>query len=260
MKYGFLGCGNMGGAIARAMSSVTKDIIVCDRSGKAKSLAQSQGIAYGTAEQAAACERIFLAVKPNMLEAALSPLKETLAKTRPVLISMAAGVEIRRIEEMLGFPLPVIRIMPNTPVCVGKGLITFCHNDLVTRETLDDWLKDMAPCGIVDPVPEKLIDAASAVAGCGPAYMYIFAEALADAGVSLGLSRKAALEYAAMTMLGSAQMVLESGKHPGQLKDEVCSPGGSTIAGVQVLEEQGFRGTVMDCVSAAYNRTKALGK
>jgi pyrroline-5-carboxylate reductase len=150
--------------------------------------------------------------------------------------------------------------MPNTPAAVGKGMITYCSNALVQADILADFLADMAPAGNFDRLDESLIDAATAVTGCGPAFMYMFIEAMADAGVACGLPRAKAQQYAAATMAGAAEMVLQTGRHPGELKDAVCSPGGSTIVGVRTLEEHGFRGAVMDCVDNAYIRSKALGK
>ena len=138
-------------------------------------------------------------------------------------------------------------------------MIQYCSDD-VAPEKLDEWLTAMQPAGRLDAVPESLIDAASAVSGCGPAWAYQFIEALADGGVAAGLPRAKAQEYAAQMLLGSARMVLETGKHPGELKDAVCSPGGSTIQGVRLLEERAFRGAVTDAVLAAYEKTKDLGK
>lgn len=261
MKYGFLGCGNMGGAIARALSRKTKNIAVSDRSGKAKQLAQELGAAYSdNASIASSCDRIFLAVKPHMMKDMLLPLQDTLAKRKPLLITMAAGLEIRQIEEFAGTHLPVIRIMPNTPTSVGKGVIPYCANDLVAEDMKVDWLEDMEMCGLLDPLEERLMDAASALSGSGPAYLYLMLEAMADGGVACGLPRAKALDYAAMTMAGAAEIYLSTHTHPGALKDAVCSPGGSTIAGVRVLEERGFRGAAMDCVCAAYAKNKELGK
>ena len=261
MKYGFLGCGNMGGAIARALSKKTKNIAVSDRSGKAKQLAQELGVAYSdNASIASSCDRIFLAVKPHMMKDLLLPLRDTLIQRRPLLITMAAGLEIRQIEEFAGTHLPVIRIMPNTPTSVGKGVIPYCANELVTGEMKSDWLEDMEMCGLLDPLEERLMDAASALSGSGPAYLYLMLEAMADGGVACGLPRAKALDYAAMTMAGAAEIYLSTHTHPGALKDAVCSPGGSTIAGVRVLEERGFRGAAMDCVCAAYAKNKELGK
>ena len=261
MKYGFLGCGNMGGAVARALSKVTKDIVVTDRSGKAKELARELGIGYGSAEEiVSSCDRIFLAVKPHMMEGLLEPLQPILRQRKPLLITMAAGLTVERIEELAGGKLPVIRIMPNTPVAVGKGMTQYCRNELVSDEVIDSFREDLRYSGKLDALEERLIDAASALSGCGPAYMYLFIEALADGAVACGIPRAKAMEYAAATMIGAGEMVLATGMHPGALKDAVCSPGGSTIAGVRVLEQHGFRGAAMDCVAAAYEKNQLLGK
>lgn len=261
MKYGFLGCGNMGGALARALRKTTADVIVTDRSGRAKQLAGELGIRYAAPEEiASSCDRIFLAVKPHMMEELLLPLQEILQRRKPLLITMAAGLQISRIEQLAGGALPVIRIMPNTPVAVGEGMTQYCRNGLVSNDVVDSFLEDMRFSGHMDELEERLMDAASAVSGCGPAYMYIFMEALADGAVACGIPRGKAMEYAAATMAGAAKMVLETGLHPGTLKDAVCSPGGSTIAGVRALEQHGFRGAVMDCVAAAYEKNQQLGK
>ena len=261
MKYGFLGCGNMGGAIARALSGKTRQIAVSDRSGKARALAQELGVQYSdNAAIASNCDRIFLAVKPHMMRDMLLPLRDTLERRKPLLITMAAGLEIRQIEDFVGTHLPIIRIMPNTPTSVGKGVIPYCANDLVTEEMITDWLEDMSLCGLLDPLEERLMDAASALSGSGPAYLYLMLEAMADGGVACGLPRAKAMDYAAMTMAGAAEIYLRTHTHPGMLKDAVCSPGGSTIAGVRILEQRGFRGAAMDCVCAAYEKNKELGK
>ena len=261
MKYGFIGCGNMGGAIARALSNSTKEIMVTDRTGKAKALAEELGIAYGSAADiASCCDRIFLGVKPHMMQGVLAPLKAILGEKKPVLITMAAGLTMEQIDAFAGGGFPVIRIMPNTPTAIGMGVIQYCCNAAVDGDTVADWLGDMAPCGLVDPLEERLIDAGSAISGSGPAYMYIFLEALADGAVACGIPRAKAYQYAAMTMAGAAEMYLQTLTHPGALKDAVCSPGGSTIAGVRALEEHAFRAAAMDCVIATYNRNKELGK
>ncbi len=259
MKYGFIGCGNMGGAIATALSKATKDILLADPV-KGETLASQLGCAWGSNEEAAACDRLFLAVKPQVMGAVLNSLQPALAKYKPTLITMAAGLEIATIEKFAGIKLPIIRIMPNTPVAVGKGVIRYCRNALVDDAVVADFLQDMRYAGLVDAIDEKLIDAACSLSGCGPAFAYLFIEALADGAVACGVSRDKALQYAAATVAGAAEMVLATGKHPGALKDAVCSPSGSTIEGVKVLEEKGFRGAVMDCVAAAYKRNKELGK
>lgn len=261
MKYGFIGCGNMGGAVAQALSQSTKEILVSDRSGKAAVRAAELGICYGSNQTIATdCDVIFLCVKPHMMKDMLQPLQEILGQRKPLLVSMAAGLTIQTIEAFAGTRLPMIRMMPNTPTAVGKGVIQYCHNELVEETVLQSWLRDMQPCGLLDPLEERLMDAASALSGSGPAYMYVFLEALADGAVACGIPRAKAMEYAAMTMAGAAQMYLQTKQHPGALKDAVCSPGGSTIAGLRALEQHGFRGAVMDCVIGTYEKNKDLAK
>ena len=261
MKYGFIGCGNMGGAIARALSQATKDILICDRSGKAKALAEELGITYSDMQTiASTCDRIFLGVKPHLVKGVLLPLQEILRERKPLLITMAAGVEISQIEVFADCDLPVIRIMPNTPTAIGKGVTQYCCNSLVDAATLTGWLNERRYCGLLDALDEHLIDAASALSGSGPAYMYVFLEALADGAVTCGIPRAKAYEYAAMTMAGAAEMYLATKQHPGALKDTVCSPGGSTMAGLRALEQHSFRAAAMNCVIATYNRNKELGK
>ena len=261
MKYGFIGCGNMGGAIVRALRKGTRDIAVSDRSGKARALAQELDITYSdNATIAQTCDRIFLAVKPHMVRGVLASLQPVLAQRKPVLISMAAGLELAQLNEAAGASLPILRIMPNTPTAIGKGVIQYCRNALVSDELLADWLQDMRFCGLLDSLDEGLMDAASALSGSGPAYLYVLLEALADGAVACGLPRAKAMEYAAMTMAGAAEMYLQTKCHPGALKDAVCSPGGSTIAGIRALEQHGFRSAAMDCVIATYQRNKELGK
>ena len=261
MKYGFIGCGNMGGAIARALSKCGTDIFLSDRSGKGKLLAQELGCAYSdNVTIAQTCDRIFLGVKPHLMAGMLKPLQSVLAQRKPLLITMAAGLTIAQIEQFAGCRMPVIRIMPNTPVAVGKGMTQYCCNELVTTDALESFLQDMAPCGQLDMLDESLIDAASALSGSGPAYMYVFLEALADGAVACGIPRQKAMEYAAVTMLGAAETYLATKQHPGALKDAVCSPGGSTIEGIRALEQHGFRSAAMDCVAATYRKNKELGK
>ena len=172
MKYGFIGCGNMGSAIAKALAKKTTDIIITDRSGKAMKLAQDLGCHYSNNETVInICERVFLAVKPQMMEDVLKPLLPLLAEKKPLLISMAAGLTVERIQQLAGTSLPVIRIMPNTPVTLGRGMTLYCHNDLVAESVLNDFLQDVSGCGQWDLLDENLIDAAGVVCGCGPAYM-----------------------------------------------------------------------------------------
>lgn len=261
MKYGFIGCGNMGSAIAKALAKATTDFAITDRSGRAIALAADIPCGYLSAvEIAEQCDRIFLGVKPYVMQDVLKPLQPILQEKKPLLITMAAGLTTAQIAEFAGGEIPVIRIMPNTPVSIGKGLTQYCVNDLVDKELLKDFLYDMRFSGKMDALEEKLIDAGSAVSGSGPAFVYMFIEALADGAVSCGIPRAKALEYAAATVIGAGELVLASGQHPGALKDAVCSPMGSTIAGIRALENHGFRAAAMEAVIATYNRNKELGK
>ena len=261
MEYGFIGCGNMGGAVARALSNSTKDIMISDRSGKGRALAEELGITYGTVTEVAEnCDRIFLAVKPYLMEAVLMPLREIFARRKPTLITMAAGLTLDTVKDMAGCDLPIIRMMPNTPTAIGKGVTQYCCNRLVDELFLGQWLRDMAPSGIMDPLDESLIDAASALSGSGPAYLYILIEALADGAVACGIPRAKAMEYAAATMVGAGEMYLATHTHPGALKDAVCSPKGSTIQGLRILEQRGFRSAATDCVIATYEKNKEIAK
>ena len=181
-------------------------------------------------------------------------------KDRYIVVSMAAGISIEAIEKAFGFKIPVIRIMPNTPVAVGKGVILYSCDDEITVKEREEFEEIFNKAGLTDKISENLIDAASAVSGCGPAFVYLFIEALADGGVLCGLPRDKALSYAAETIKGAAEMVIKSGKHPGELKDNVCSPGGTTIEGVKALEMGAFRATTVNAVSKAYEKTLRLKK
>lgn len=261
---GFIGTGNMGGALATAACKSGNSILLADHdTAKAEALAARCGGTVGdNATVAQQCRYIFLGVKPQILGTVLQELKPLLAaREEPfVLVSMAAGVTMGRIEELLGASYPTIRIMPNTPAAIGEGMILYTANANVTAADEAEFVELMNAAGAFDRLPEALIDAGSALSGCGPAFVYLFIEALADGAVECGLPRDKALRYAAQTVTGAARMVLTDGRHPGELKDAVCSPGGSTIAGVHALEDGAFRGAVMGAVQAAFDRTKELGK
>ena len=262
MKYGFIGCGNMGGAIATALRNTTPDLALTDRSGRGKALADALEVTYipKNDDIIRSCDRVFLGVKPQMMAGVLHDLRAVLDSHKPLLITMAAGLSMAQIQEMAGLELPIIRIMPNTPSAVGKGVILYCANDLVDPEILEDFLRDMAPCGWLEPLEERLMDAGSALSGSSPAFVYVFMEALADGAVACGIPRAKALELAAMTVIGAGEMMLRSGKHPGELKDAVCSPAGSTIEGIRTLERQGMRSAVTEALCATYARNGSLGK
>ena len=261
-QLGFIGTGNMGGALAQAAAKSGASMLLSNRTAeKAEHLAAELGCAAGTnLEAAEACKFIFLGVKPQMLPALLEELKAPLAARtdRFVLVSMAAGVTIGTIKKTLGLPCPVVRIMPNLPVALGKGVVLLSPDDTVTEDELSALGASLRPAGLLMRMPEDKLDAGSAVSGCGPAFMYLFLDALANGGVSCGLPYQQALSLAAQTMIGAAEMTLSTGKHPGQLQSEVCSPGGTTIAGVRALEQHGTRAAAMDAVIAACERTREL--
>ena len=262
-RVGFIGTGNMGSAVAKAVhkSGLAKEIYLSNRTpSKSQALAQELGgIPTSNELVARTCNLIFLGVKPHLMQGVLDEISLILRNRKDnfVLATMAAGLSCQRIQEMMGATFPVIRFMPNTPCAVGGGVVQYCGRG-ATEQNLKDFAALLAPAGLVDQLDESLIDAASAVSGCGPAFVYPFIEALADGGVACGLPRDKAMAYAAQMVEGAAKMVLESGKHPGALKDAVCSPGGTTIQGVRKLEESGFRGAAMNAVIAAYEKTLTI--
>ncbi len=263
-SFGFIGIGNMGGALARAVRKNVPGsrLLLSSRTpGKSRQLAgELEARPSDNTVIAQSCHYIFLGVKPQMMEDVLTEIAPVLAgrSDRFLLVTMAAGLTIARIREMAGGDYSVIRIMPNTPVSVGEGMILYACSPEVNETEKQVFLEACAAAGRFCPLPEHLIDAGSAVCGCGPAFADLFLEALADGGVACGLPRALALEFAAQMLAGSARLALESGQHPGMLKDAVCSPGGTTIQGVRKLEEAGFRGAVMNAVIAAYEKTLEL--
>ena len=261
---GFIGTGNMGSAIAKAAakSGLAETILLSNRTpAKAAALAEElPGGALSTNEEIArSAQLIFLGVKPQMMAGVLEGISPALGgrDDRYILVTMAAGLTCEKIRKMAGLDCPVIRMMPNTPSAVGAGVVQYCGLG-VSEEELERFAALMAPAGLVDRVEERLIDAASAVSGCGPVFTYLFIEAMADGGVACGLPRDKALRYAAQMVIGAGRLALEGRKHPGALKDAVCSPGGTTIQGVRTLEERGFRAAAMDAVIAAYEKTLKL--
>ncbi len=263
-KLGFIGAGNMGGALilAAAQSEQKNEILVADKIGeKARELAEKTGAKFcDNITAAKEADYIFLGVKPQMLRELMEEISPVLAerKDRFILVSMLAAFTCERICEAAGGKYPVIRIMPNTPASIGEGMILYAPNGDVTSEETEYFIKSLEKAGRFSPLAEKLIDAGASVAGCGPAFVDLFVEALADGGVACGLPRTQAIEFAAQMTAGAAKLILESKKHPGKLKDEVCSPGGTTIQGVRALENGGFRAAVMEAVIAAYEKNFEL--
>ena len=257
-QLGFIGTGNMGGALAQAAAKSGAGMLLSNRTAdKAVRLAAELGCAAGTnLEVAEGCKYIFLGVKPQMLQALLAELKAPLsARTdRPVLVSMAAGVTIRTIRETLGLPCPVVRIMPNLPVALGKGVVLISPDDTVTEDELTALEEALKPAGLLMRMPEDKLDAGSAVSGCGPAFVAMFIEALGDAAVKHGVARADAYRMVSQMVVGTGRLQLESGELPARLKDQVCSPGGTTIRGVAELERRGLRGALIDAVDAIEGR------
>lgn len=257
---GFVGTGKMGGALASAVISKVggdKVMLADAQIEKAKAIADEYGCEFGSSNDVVKnCKFAFLGVKPQVMGTVADSIKKDISSDT-ILVSMAAGISIERIENMFG-KRPVIRIMPNTPVSVGEGMILYCANELVKEVDIAEFVEMLSLSGRLDALDEKLIDAASAVSGCGPAFVYLFIQAMADGGVKCGLPREKALAYAEQTVLGAATLALKSGEHPEKLKDDVCSPGGTTIEGVRAMEENGVRAAMINAVTAAYEKSKKL--
>ena len=266
MKVAFIGLGNMGASLAKAVEKevASTDLLLVNRSPQKveEFISQFGGTASGLEQVFQEAEVIFLGVKPYQICPLLEEYQGILAqRSNLLLVSMAAGLELEKMADVIqNDQLGLIRIMPNTPVAIGQGVISLTRSQAVTDQQLAQIKQLLAGAGALYEIEEKLIDPATAVAGCGPAFVYQMIEAMADAGVALGLSREQALQMAGQTFKGAASMVLETGQHPGSLKDAVCSPGGSTIAGVNRLEQVGLRGDIIAGVEAAYKRTQEMGQ
>lgn len=263
-KYtaGFIGAGNMGGAIAKKLcDSVGAENIIVACSTKESSLQAANyiGCDYGSANDVAEKSRfVFLGIKPQVAESVVCDISDSFGDD-VIVVSMLAGKTISFIRDITKCE-KVIRIMPNTPVSVGEGMTQISVSEAITEQEAKEFCEIMASTGKCDIVPEAFIDAACALSGCGPAFVYMFIEALSDGAVKCGLPREKATEYAAQTLLGASKLLLESNKSTSELKNSVCSPGGSTIAGVSSLESDGFRAAAINAVCASYKRTKELGK
>ena len=264
MKYGFIGCGNMAAAIingALAKGILAKEDILASvkTESSAKRIQETMGIACTTDNLSVASQAdyLFLAVKPQFCEEVALEVRGKRKKGQ-VLVSIAAGKTLAWLKEKFGENEKIIRTMPNTPALVGEGITGVCPDDLVSREETDLVLELLNSFGKAAVVTEPILDIVGAVSGSSPAFVFMFIEALADGAVAEGMPRAQAYTFAAQSVLGSAKMVLETGLHPGALKDMVCSPGGTTIEGVNVLEKEGMRSAVMDAVRACIAKTKRL--
>lgn len=260
-NIGFVGVGNMGGALVKAVcrGNDPAGVLVADvDQAKAETLGRECGcaVAESAAQVAGSSDVLVLCVKPQVLPQVIENIKPYLHTN--LIVSIAAGVTLEKLKELLGGEGPMARIMPNTPAAVGKGILLTAFGERVNDVYRERLISLFAPCGAVEAVTEEELDKAGALSGCGPAFAYLFLEALADGGVQIGLSREKAQRYAAQMVQGAAAMVLETGKHPGELKDAVCSPGGTTIVGVAELEKRAFRAAAAQAVVAAYEKNQKL--
>lgn len=264
MKIGFIGCGNMGQAMLTGILASGKvnmeDILVSTKTATTREKIARQfqvTVTEHNAEVAKQCDFVFLAVKPQFYAEVLEEIRDVMTEST-VLISMAPGKTFDWIEQTLGKPCRVIRIMPNTPALVGEGMMGICGNKRVLAYQIQQ-VCELGECfSRTELVTENLMDVVTAVSGSSPAYVFMFIEAMADAAVEGGMSRQQAYTFAAQAVLGSAKMVLETGMHPGELKDMVCSPGGTTIQAVRVLEEKGMRAAVMDAMKVCLDKSRNM--
>ncbi len=265
MKYkvGFIGCGNMASAIIGGLKAHAgidaSEIIAADASEAAREKAKETLSICTTAsntEVSTQADVLFLSVKPQYYETVIAEIQPTLPAGQ-IIVTIAPGKTLAWLGERLG-DVEIVRTMPNTPALVGEGITGVCKNNLVTEDEFAYVLKLLSSFGLAEAIPESLMDAVVSVSGSSPAYVFLFIEAMADAAVADGMPRAQAYKFAAQAVLGSAKMVLETGKHPAELKDMVCSPAGTTIEAVRVLEEKGFRGAVMDAMKACTAKAKGI--
>ena len=263
-KLGFIGTGNMagaimGGIIRKGMVS-PEEIIGSDISEAGRERVKKEYGIHVTGdnrEAAAAAEVLFLSVKPQFYEQTIREIRDCIREEQ-IIITIAPGKTLSWLEEQFGKPVKIVRTMPNTPALVGEGMTAACPNRYVTDEEKEYAVQILSAFGRVEVVPEHLIDAVVAVSGSSPAYVFLFIEAMADAAVAEGMPRAQAYQFAAQAVYGSAKMVLETGKHPGELKDMVCSPAGTTIEAVRILEKEGFRSAVIEAMKACADVSRNL--
>lgn len=264
MKIGFIGAGNMasaiiGGILQNQVVTPAEVHASAPSEGTRARVAEQFGIATfsSNAEVAAWADMVVLAVKPFMMETAIDDIVDVISRDS-IVVSIAAGKTLEWIDQAFGMEMKLVRAMPNTPALIGAGVTGICANHRVSEEELDQVMSVFRSVGIVEKLSEPMIDVIGAVAGSTPAYVAMFIEALADAGVAEGMPRAQAYKVAAQAVAGSGQLAAQTGKHPGELKDMVCSPGGTTIEGVQILEARGMRAGVMEAIRAAIAKTRRL--
>lgn len=264
MKLGFIGCGNMAGAmlggILKKHLMEKEDVIASTaRAESLKKVKETYGICttLNNREVAEKSEIIILAVKPQYYAEVIEEIRDCVAEGK-ILVSIAPGKSLDWLEACFGKPLKIVRCMPNTPALVGEGITGVCRNRQVTEEELEKVCGILKSCGEVEVLNENLMDVVVSVSGSSPAYVFLFIEAMADAAVADGMPRAQAYKFASQAILGSAKMALETGKHPGELKDMVCSPAGTTIEAVRVLEEKGFRSAVIEAMKACVRKAKGI--
>ncbi|KAG0710193.1 Pyrroline-5-carboxylate reductase 3 [Chionoecetes opilio] len=268
LKIGFIGAGNMAQALAKGFISSglaqPQHLVAACPPADRHLLQQMESLGCATThenrEAAATSDVVVMCVKPVIMGRVLHDLRPCVTSTRPLVTSVALGVTLATMEAALPPRARVVRIMPNTPALVQLGASVFSRGNHATQADAELTHRMLTAVGQCDEVPESFLDAVTGLSGAGPAYMYLVVEALADGGVRMGLPRGLAQRLAAQTMMGAAKMVLSTGKHPGQLKDEVCSPGGCTIQGVQVLEDAGLRSALISAVHTAAAASVTMGK
>lgn len=264
MKLGFIGTGNMAGAIIGGIIKngliPPEEIIGSDISAPGREHMQNIYGIHVTPDNRKVAERaevIFLCVKPQYYSTVIAEIKHVISN-KQLVISIAPGKTLGWLEEHFGKPVKLVRTMPNTPAMVSRGMTAVCPNDCVSKEELEYVVSILKTIGETEVVPENLIDAVVAVSGSSPAYVFIMIEAMADAAVAEGMPRAQAYKFAAQAVYGSAKMVLETGRHPGELKDMVCSPAGTTIEAVRVLEKKGFRSALIESMKACAEVSRNL--
>ena len=264
MKVGFIGAGNMAGAIIAGMCAdgfAGEDIWAYDPcADKLDALEASCGITVCPSGSAVASsvDVLVLAVKPQMLESVVPALRDALLRSEPLVVSIAAGKDIAFLEKLIGFELPVVRVMPNIAAKVGEAMSAYCGNAAVTEEHKASVRRILEACGAVTEMAESQFSAFSVLAGCSPAFTLQYIDALASAGVRYGIPKDKALEIVCQAVLGTARLLQESGIHPRQLADTVCSPAGTTIEGVVALQQAGFEGAVQAAAEASVRRDREL--